>query len=216
MHSNMRIISAIDWCHNLVSFIAASLGVLLVYTVDREVPGCILNLRPGLKWTFFIVPHIVLLAILKYRAAHHRKIRKFQDHGHSVNGTDNDDSILRTYLREIFYCEAKMSLIRSSHLHENWHLICSFTVWVLFPRQIALVYVMTAWVSMIIQMIMVVGYLHCFTDAESLVYNGRRYAICNREVYYSLIQDEEGKIVYYPNADLRGLIQPKGESGARQ
>jgi hypothetical protein len=204
VHCNMGILSEIDWYNFFSSPVIISFLIFQFCTLGQEVSGWTRELRWGWKWTCSIVPYLVFLAILRYRASYHRKSHKLQDIDCSISG-----SRLWIYLKEIFHSEAKMSPSCSSHLLENCNLACYCVVWIVLPRPIASVYLMTAWISVFIQTIMVIIHWHCFTGANDLVYNGRRYAIFRWGVHYSLIRDGEGSALYYPTASLCGLVSPE-------
>ncbi|PJF17697.1 hypothetical protein PSACC_02498 [Paramicrosporidium saccamoebae] len=164
------------------------------------------NERQG-QWNpvWLMVPYVVLLAVLKYRAAHHRKIQKWRklDSGTGIAGK------FWMYLREIFHCEAKVPLISSPLVVELWNAFYCSIVWILFPKQVVLVYMWIRVLFILAQVVMTLGSSHPFGEAENFVYNGKRYRFVRGGPYYSRIQDEEQNNLYYPTIDNLGLLPPE-------
>ncbi|PJF17684.1 hypothetical protein PSACC_02503 [Paramicrosporidium saccamoebae] len=203
----MQVTSGYAWRNLTASSLYAALSFYLFCLSGFEILAWSGEWRLRGKWTCFIVPYIALLAILKYRAAHHRKIRKHQDPGCTTDDSDKNSSRLPMYLQEAFYSKAKMSSIYLRAFNEYWNLACYSVVWMLFPKHIALVYLLTVWVSIVVQTIMVGIHWYALTGADYLVYNGRRYTIYVLGMSVSLLKDEEGKVLCYPTLDLHGLIR---------
>lgn len=151
-----------------------------------------------------ILLYLFLLAALKCRAAHHRKICKWRKIGDSPMGLAK----LEAYLGELFTLEAKMLPVDNRLFSAIWTLLCPIVVWILFPKQIAYSYVLIRYFSPFQQIIGDIKVEDCLDGAKNLVYNGRRYKLSETDPYYTEIQDEDNNILYYPTHDLYGLVLP--------
>jgi hypothetical protein len=90
---------------------------------------------PYLDWALIcsVVPYIILLAILNYRAAYHRKLWKLKD---SENDT-RYDSKFQTYIRELILVDTKMAPVSSPVVSGIWGALCYIVFWILYPRPIS-------------------------------------------------------------------------------
>jgi hypothetical protein len=173
--------------------IASSLIVLAVFSTVG-----------GIEKRYFclVIPYVFFLAILKYRAAHHRKVRKrsrFYDDFET-------DSGLWASLKEILLFEAKVYPVDEPPLSDFWILFCYIVVAILFLQWIAMVYVMNLLMCFGIYETVVWFSGIRSSKMDNMVYNGRRYKCVHRDYFYAKIQDEEQNILYMPIMDLNGLI----------
>jgi hypothetical protein len=151
----------------------------------------------------FVVPYMFLLAILKNRASHHRKLYRRQM-------PDKDFEIskrLRAYLSELFCFRAKMSPVYHP-VYSDALMVCFYaTVWILFPQPIATAYL---WIGFALPLIHEAIAICCGTrfmnENTNLIYNGRRYKCIHSGLHCATIQNETQDFLYYPIADLCGLI----------
>lgn len=165
---------------------------------EMRTPEQILNWRIGSNLIYFRLLHILLLAILKYRAAYTRKIYRWHefDAGNRV----------WMYLREIFRHEAKMSLLVDPLFSNIWDSLCNILVALLFPRAIAFAYLLSFLGFMSLYLIQVRYNLSYANDPKNVVHNGRRYR-CEQDGLYSYeIKDENQNTWYYPSLDFNGLL----------
>lgn len=151
---------------------------------------------------WFVWLHAILSVILKYRAAYHRKIRRWERLGNDAKPSD----IVWMYVRELIRCEAKMSPIRKPIFPAIWNSFCPIVVWALFPRSIALVYLYSSAFSTVIQMGRVTFDEHYVKESDILFYNGRRYRFFRDGLCTCTLKDEDQNVMYYSACDLYGLL----------
>jgi hypothetical protein len=149
-----------------------------------------------------IVPFIILLAILKYRAAYHRKILKWQNFESGI-GTGSSFSV---YLREIFLWEAKTAPIYSPVLNGLWDSFCGFVVLLLFPPRFIFVYTAISWLCCFPYLFMARNNWQCRVKAGNFVYNNQRYTFIRGGLYHSSLEDGGQNTMYYPTAALHALV----------
>jgi hypothetical protein len=149
-----------------------------------------------------VATYCTLLAILKFHAAQHRKVKIRQ----SLNNDVKSNRKIQMYLQEVFKCEAKMSPVSSPLLSNLWAASCYIVFCILYPRPLAACHLAVFLIPFCVEVLMCV--INCDESiiANGLIYNGRRYRIVWWGVYYSYIQDEELNSLYYPTAGLCGLI----------
>jgi hypothetical protein len=135
-----------------------------------------------------VIPDVFFLAILKYLAAHHRKVRK---RPRFYGGFENDRGL---WVGLILF-EAKVSPVDEPPLSDFWMLFCYIVVAILFPQWVAMVYV--------INLLMCFGIYETVVwcsgirskKMDSMVYNGRRYKCVHRDNLFAKIQDEKQNIL---------------------
>jgi hypothetical protein len=155
-----------------------------------------------LKLGWFAVPYIILLSVLKYRAAHHVKARKWQHSGSSIEAS----SRFGIYLRELFYYDAKMSPISSPLLSDAWETFCYIIVWIIFPSRVSLAHLCAGGLYTLIKIYMNVPIEDYFAAVHFMVYNGQRCKLIEVLGRFAVTQDKDGNIFYYPILHLRRLI----------
>ncbi|PJF20054.1 hypothetical protein PSACC_00137 [Paramicrosporidium saccamoebae] len=157
-----------------------------------------------LDWVLIcsVAPYVILLAILKYRAAYHRKLCKRQ----SIESRTQQGISLWAYLKEIFRSEAKMSPTKSPILSCYPSALYYLVFWILYPRPITSCQLHLAYVFACFEIFKAILCRKYFMTVGSLTYNGHRCKLVKWNLWYSLIQDEEKKTFYYPTEDLHGLI----------
>jgi hypothetical protein len=156
---------------------------------------------------YFVLFYAILLALLKYRAAHHRKIRRWQKFRNDIDSK----SKCWVYVKELFHLEAKMAPTSDPLLSELCRALYYIIVWVLFPPQVALVSLVTGMWFSLAHMLMVCHSVINDVHRDNLVYNGRRYRLALTEIRYIKIQDEGENVLYYPATDVQGLIPLESE-----
>ncbi|PJF17904.1 hypothetical protein PSACC_02191 [Paramicrosporidium saccamoebae] len=206
MHINMPVTHGFyDWYRFIPLCVAYAMLHLIseVYDAGKQVPELIVEVRVVHALLFIVILHSILLAILKYRAAHHRKLRRWQQ----LNNNTKEDSNLKIYLKELLLCEAKMAPVSHPFFSEIWHILCSITAWMLFPRPIVAAYVFNSVNHSMFAHLLLTGYQGGFVrKADSFVYNGQRYRHALEGTSYSGFKDEDQNILYYPTNNLYGLI----------
>jgi hypothetical protein len=179
------------------SFMIPHLGYIYLLGQVRPVE----ELTSGMIMILSIVPFIVLLAILKYRAAYHRKILKWQKFESGI-GTGSSFSV---YWREILLWEAKTAPVYSPILNGSWDLLCGLVVWLLFPPRLTLAYILIPCIYNFFQLTMKKSKCNSIIGADSCVYNCRQYIFIRGGLYYCKLEDGDQSIMYYPTADLHTL-----------
>jgi hypothetical protein len=205
LHINMLTSAKFHNDYFFVSLMVAFIMTPLIgstYHIKERKPEWELDKWP-IRWSYVLaLLHPIFLAVLKYRAAHHRKSRKWQTF-------DNDKDCcnrLRIYLKEIFLCEAKAAFVSDPLFHEIWNSLCFIFALLLFPRPLALACVLSFGHSMFFNML-VRAYQRSFVDnATNLVYNGQRYQCVRKNTHYSCFEDESKNVLYYPTLDIYGLV----------
>jgi hypothetical protein len=91
--------------------------------------------------------YLVLVLILKHRAAYYRKARKWKN----FDGGIGKYGIVLACLREFFTSEAKVSP-SNPFFSSIWNVLCYAVVWGLFPQRIVDLYVPVAWVYHIVHL----------------------------------------------------------------
>ncbi|PJF19950.1 hypothetical protein PSACC_00234 [Paramicrosporidium saccamoebae] len=124
----------------------------------------------GLEWRsiWFVAPHIVLWAALKYRTVSHIEIYKWQ----AFDKCFKSNIKFWAYIKKILYREAGVTLGRNGFLPEAWRVFCCLIVSMLFPNQIALIYVIIGWVYPVIQTLVEHDYEDCSSDADNQACSG--------------------------------------------
>ncbi|PJF17997.1 hypothetical protein PSACC_02193 [Paramicrosporidium saccamoebae] len=200
---NMATSQFVYWCCLVVSHMTPHCMIPLVWNAHFEEEKMTKGVRQGLGILCCTVLHVLFLAILKYRAAHHRKIRKWQKFADDTKG----DSQLKMYLRELLYFEAKAAPIDSLVFNEVWNLTCSTVVSIIFPRPVALVYLL----CLVFAPFTIFIRMPHYSDGPSkFVYNGQRYRSAGVGLYHLDLEGEKQSILYYPLRDFFGLI-PLGD-----
>ncbi|PJF19827.1 hypothetical protein PSACC_00357, partial [Paramicrosporidium saccamoebae] len=174
-----------------------------------------LTLEEERMWDFSVVAvgviwlYILLLAMLKYRAAYHRKIRKISDSATSL-------SRLQSYLEEVNILEAKMLPVSNRIFSAIWSFSCLVVVCILFPKDFAFGYA-SSWFMSTLPHVCVdeeVRRRLLLAGVKDFVYNGRRYRVLEIEAFYSVLYGEDDSILHYPTRDLPGLVVPEdGQTG---
>lgn len=188
-------------CSSVSTLISIILSLIIgqVYHAKEPTPEWVLDKRPTHVFFAFAMLYPIFLAILKYRAAHHRKIRK-------INNGSDCSSRLRAYLKEMLLCEAKVTFVSHPLLPEIWSSLTFILAWILFPRPLALVYVLIFGNSTFFHMLLM-AYQRDFVDnAKSFLYNGQRYKYIREEMHYSCFKDENKSTLYYATLDIYGLV----------
>lgn len=188
--------SAMDALHDFSAFFLCMSIPVIIFPIFR--------VAPILDWMLIcsVVPYIILLVTLKYRAAYHRKIYKWQSFPRGAKSSME----IWTYLRERFRFEAKASPSSSPFFTGLWGAFCYFLFWVLYPRPFAHCQYFIGIVFLIIEGFMFGDGWDYFRNASNLVYQGKRYRVTYLGLYYSKLQNAEQDTLYFPNADLYGLI----------
>ncbi|PJF16678.1 hypothetical protein PSACC_03508 [Paramicrosporidium saccamoebae] len=190
--------------HDRIQYLAfAAPHPFYMYLLGQAHP--VEGLAPGAIMMLFIVPFFALLAVLKYRAAYHRKVSKRQ----KGEGDIGSGYSFNVYLRELFLWEAKATPVYSPVLSAVWDLLCSLVIWLLFPPRFAAAYIMFAWLHGIPQVAITGRSWESFIGTDSVVYNCRRYKLIRGGAYQFRLEDENQNILFYPAADFRALV-PQG------
>jgi hypothetical protein len=188
--------NTMDVIHELASGILCMSIPVITFPIFR--------VAPVLDWMLIwsVAPYIILLVTLRYRAAYHRKLYKWQSFPRSA------ESIMEiwTYLRERFRSEAKTTPSSGPFFTGLWAAFCYFVFWVLYPRPFALCQYFIGVVFLGIEIFMFGDSWDYFRNASNLVYQGKRYRTIQLGLYYSKLQDAEQNTLYYPTSDLHGLI----------
>jgi hypothetical protein len=182
----------------LVTAMLMSFQVAQPHCKESWTPRQRLDWRIGSNLVYFRLLHIILLAILKYRAAHTRKVLRWREF--------DTGSRVWMYLREIFHHEAKMAFLVDPFFSDIWDSLCNILVAILFPRPIAFAYLLSFLGFMSIYLIQVGYNLSYGNDPKNVVYNGRRYRCERYEVYYYRVKDENQNFWHYPALDFNGLL----------
>jgi hypothetical protein len=151
---------------------------------------------------WFVGLYAILSAILRYRAAHHRKIRRWERLGNVTKFSD----IAWVYARELIRCEAKMSPIRKPIFPAIWNSFCPIVARALFPRSIVLAYLYSSAFSTVIQLVRVAFDEQYVKESDNLFYNGRHYRFFRDGVCTCTLKDENQNTMYYSAFDLYGLL----------
>lgn len=163
--------------------------------------------NPDWKTPGFAVLYFIFLTLLDFRSTYNNEYCKRK---YLKCGIKNDNVFWR-YLKGMFCRKTKVTPIKSPFFTEvckaGWYII----VWILFPPRVALGYV---W----IEMWMAVAHIcindlcvNDVVDADTLIYNGRRYEPNWIGVYHTEIQDEEQNVLYFPTFGIYGLISRDDE-----
>jgi hypothetical protein len=164
--------------------------------------GPVEELLPGAIMALSVVPFVVLLAILKYHAAYHRKVLKWQNFDSGIRS----GSSFSVYLREILLWEAKAAPVYSPILNGSWDLLCGLVVWFLFPPRFFLAYMIITHTYGFPQIFATRHNWYRFTGTDNFVYNCRRYRFVRGGLYHSKLEDGHRNVVYYPTADLHAIV----------
>ncbi|PJF17903.1 hypothetical protein PSACC_02190 [Paramicrosporidium saccamoebae] len=194
-----------DWYYFIPLNITWAMLLLVseAYQAKMQTPELIIEKRLMRVMCFLAVLYPILSAILKYRAAYHRKIRKWQQ----FNNDTKKGSSLKIYLKELLQCEAKMAPVSHPFFSDIWHSVCYIAAWILFPRPVVCVYLLKFGLSFQLVLLLFTGYQKgSVKDTDSFVYNGQHYRYVLRGTCYSGFEDEDQNMLYYPTDDLCGLI----------
>jgi hypothetical protein len=116
----------------------------------------------GLAFPCFVAPYVILLAILKSRATCHTEIHTAHNSEKEAKGGSN----FWAYMKKILFLETKVAFVGNTFFSETWKAFCCLGVSILFPHQVAFIYLMAVSVNPIIEMLLDCDWETCSYDAD--------------------------------------------------